>query len=91
MTKITSVLRAFVQNVFSSDSFRGRGYHRPSAVERLFQAHLDKKTHSGQTLWKILNLELWFKTFIDGDGPIHTPDPQRVNSSRGATLRPEQN
>ena len=56
-----------IREIFSSDSFRGRGYHSPPAVERLLRAHIDRKVSAGQTIWKILNLELWFKIFIDGD------------------------
>ena len=56
-----------IQNIFSSDSFRGRGYHDLSKVENLFQAHTDRKIDAGQTIWKIVNLELWSRIFIDGD------------------------
>ena len=57
----------FIKGIFSSDSFQGRGYHRHSAVERLFHAHVNKEISAGQTIWKILNLELWFRIFVDGD------------------------
>jgi asparagine synthase (glutamine-hydrolysing) len=61
----------FVRKVFSSDSFRGRGYHHPSRVERILQDHIDRKVNAGQTIWKIMNLELWLRIFIDGDLSIH--------------------
>jgi asparagine synthase (glutamine-hydrolysing) len=57
----------FIKGIFSSDPFRDRGYHRHVAVERLFQAHVNQEINAGQTIWKILNLELWFRIFIDGD------------------------
>jgi asparagine synthase (glutamine-hydrolysing) len=60
----------FIRKIFSSDPFQERGYHRPSDVERLFQAHVEKKTNAGQTIWKTLNLELWSRIFIDGDEQI---------------------
>lgn len=55
----------FIKRLISSDSFYERGYHRPSSVQKIFQAHIGKKLNAGQTLWKIINLELWFRIFID--------------------------
>jgi len=59
----------YIQGIFSSDRFRGRGYHDTSEVDRLFNAHIDRKANAGLAIWKILNLELWSRIFIDGDRP----------------------
>ena len=31
-------------------------------------AHQDGRTDAWDRLWMLLNLELWFRTFIDGEG-----------------------
>ena len=59
----------YIRGFFSSDRFRGRGYHDTSEVDRLFNAHMDRKANAGLAIWKILNLELWSRIFIDGDRP----------------------
>lgn len=47
---------------------RQRGITSPLAVEQLIGAHADGRTEGGDALWSLLNLELWYRTFIDGDG-----------------------
>jgi asparagine synthase (glutamine-hydrolysing) len=47
---------------------RERGVLAPSAVDRLITDHVAGRTNGGDTLWGLLNLELWYRTFIDGDG-----------------------
>jgi asparagine synthase (glutamine-hydrolysing) len=47
---------------------RQRGVIEPKAVERLIAAHADGTADGGDSLWALLNLELWYRTFIDGDG-----------------------
>jgi asparagine synthase (glutamine-hydrolysing) len=47
---------------------RQRGIIDPSAVASLIVAHRRGVTEGGDALWGLLNLELWYRTFIDGDG-----------------------
>ncbi len=54
--------RAFFADVLLSSAARERGLFDPRAVERL----LDDETAFGRRLWGLLNLELWFREFIDG-------------------------
>jgi len=58
-------VRRYVGDVLRSRSFRERGYLDAGRVERLFERHLAGEDAS-QSLWKSLNLELWFRRFIDG-------------------------
>jgi hypothetical protein len=44
-------------------------------VERLLDAHRDGRRAGGDAIWALLNLELWFRTFIDGDGVQTLPEP----------------
>jgi asparagine synthase (glutamine-hydrolysing) len=46
----------------------GRGLFRPEAVQRLFAEHRAKRRDHGNRIWRLLNLELWHRVFVDGDG-----------------------
>ena len=47
---------------------RERGVIEPTAVERLIAAHASGEQEGGDAIWSLLNLELWYRTHIDGDG-----------------------
>jgi asparagine synthase (glutamine-hydrolysing) len=47
---------------------RERGITEPAAVARLIDAHAAGKAEGGDALWSLMNLELWYRTFIDGEG-----------------------
>ena len=54
---------------------RERGIIAPAAAEKLIDAHRAGATDGGDALWALLNLELWYRTCVDGDGAqvLHTP------------------
>jgi asparagine synthase (glutamine-hydrolysing) len=54
---------------------RERGIVEAPAVERLLQDHAAGRIDGWDRLWMLLNLELWFRTFIDGDGIQTLPTP----------------
>jgi asparagine synthase (glutamine-hydrolysing) len=62
---------------------RERGLFDPPAVERLIEAHVAGTTRGGDTIWSLLNLELWYRTFVDGDGIQTLPVP------RGSLVTPQ--
>jgi asparagine synthase (glutamine-hydrolysing) len=47
---------------------RQRGIIDPAAIERLLAAHRSGVADGGDSLWSLLNLELWYRTHIDGEG-----------------------
>ena len=47
---------------------RQRGVTNAFAVERLLAEHRSGVRRGGDAIWALLNLELWYRTFIDGDG-----------------------
>jgi asparagine synthase (glutamine-hydrolysing) len=61
---------------------RERGIIEPRAVEHLISAHADGRQEGADAIWSLLNLELWYRTFIDGDGV------QSLPSIRGS-VRPQ--
>jgi asparagine synthase (glutamine-hydrolysing) len=54
---------------------RQRGLFDPAAVDRLLQDHRAGVRRGGDAIWALLNLELWYRTFIDGDGVQTLPSP----------------
>jgi asparagine synthase (glutamine-hydrolysing) len=47
---------------------RERGIIEPAAVERLIAGHAAGEHEGGDAIWSLMNLELWYRTFIDGEG-----------------------
>ncbi len=54
-------VRDFFRDVLLSRAARDRGMWNLPAIEAL----LDREHAFGRRLWGILNLELWFQTFLD--------------------------
>ena len=63
---------------------RERGILNPVSVERLIADHVAGRTQGGDRLWSLLNLELWFRTFIDGGGVQTLGAPSRTSSPKAA-------
>jgi asparagine synthase (glutamine-hydrolysing) len=66
---------------------RQRGIIDPAAVERLMAAHTSGETDGGDALWSLLNLELWYRTHIDGDGVQTLPGKPLTIPSADTALR----
>jgi asparagine synthase (glutamine-hydrolysing) len=62
-----------------------RGITNPAAIEHLITAHASGQSEGGDALWALLNLELWYRTFIDADG-VQTL-PARSDRRTEAPLR----
>jgi asparagine synthase (glutamine-hydrolysing) len=56
------------REVLLDPASRERGIIDPPAVERLLRDHAEGRTNGGDRIWSLLNLELWYRTFIDGEG-----------------------
>ena len=56
------------RDVLLDSRSRQRGIIDPIAVERLIDAHASGRMNGSDAIWALLNLELWYRTFIDGDG-----------------------
>jgi asparagine synthase (glutamine-hydrolysing) len=57
-----------VRDVLLDRTTRERGIVNPRAVEQLLDDHRAGRVNGGDSLWALTNLELWFRTFIDGEG-----------------------
>ena len=56
------------RDVLLDSRARQRGITDPVAVSALIDTHATGATDAGDALWSLLNLELWYRTFIDGEG-----------------------
>jgi len=56
--------RLMEETIFSSES-KKRGYYDLDVLRQVFQGHCERRLDATQILWKIFNLEMWFKVFID--------------------------
>jgi asparagine synthase (glutamine-hydrolysing) len=44
-----------------------RGFFQPEAVKQLFAEHRSGARDNGNRIWRLLNLELWQRVFVDRD------------------------
>jgi asparagine synthase (glutamine-hydrolysing) len=47
-----------------------RGFFQPEAVKKMFREHRAKRRDHGNRIWRLLNLETWFRVCIDRDTAI---------------------
>jgi asparagine synthase (glutamine-hydrolysing) len=69
-----------VRDVLLDRRSRERGITSPAAVERLL-APASARAWTGQdadAVWALVNLELWYRTFVDGDGVQSLPVPRQA-------------
>ena len=57
---------------------RERGLIDPAAIDRLLRQHAAGTTEGGDRIWSLLNLELWYRTFIDKEGVQTLPHAHSV-------------
>jgi len=60
-----TVLKDKIKGVLSSKSFAERGYFVVHKVKEAFEDYYKGRTNISSTIWGWVNLELWFRTFID--------------------------
>jgi asparagine synthase (glutamine-hydrolysing) len=65
---------------------RERGLLNPTAVSRLLDDQRAGARAGGDAIWALLNLELWYRTFIDGDGIQTLPEPSRLKPAPSAIV-----
>lgn len=57
--------REFIRSIFESESFSKREYFNHKAVLRLWKEFEEKKNTDTMLFWRVLNVELWLREFID--------------------------
>jgi len=64
-TWLRTTMRGFLMGLVASESFRSRPYFDVKQVKKLFEAHIEGRRNVSNTIWRIINLELWLRRFID--------------------------
>lgn len=64
-TWLRTTMKGFLTELIASERFRSRPYFDVRQVEKLFEAHIQGKRNVSNTIWRIINLELWLRQFID--------------------------
>ena len=69
---------------------RQRGILEPAAIDRLLSEHAAGRTEGGDRLWTLMNLELWYRTFIDRGGiqTLAEPSAPAAHAHSLAEVRP---
>lgn len=65
-------LMSGTREILLSSECTGRGLTNMTFVERMLDEHESGRADHHWQIWRLLTLELWFRTFIDsqGDGPV---------------------
>jgi asparagine synthase (glutamine-hydrolysing) len=61
----TEKFQQLVMDILRSESFGKRGYVIPEEAIKLYKKHLSGEVNISKDIWKWINLELWFREFID--------------------------
>ena len=75
------------RDVLLDSRARQRGITDSAAVSAMIDAHATGATDAGDALWSLLNLELWYRTFIDGEGIQTLESPSSLAQGRSPELR----
>lgn len=60
-----TILKEKILEIFYSRSFKERGYFNIDGIKKEFEQHYTGKKNISNTIWRWINLELWFRTFFD--------------------------
>ena len=61
----TPKFQAFIKGILSSNRLRERNIIDETKALNIYNKHINGSTNVSQEIWKIINLELWFREFID--------------------------
>jgi asparagine synthase (glutamine-hydrolysing) len=61
-------LRPVVDDLLSGETVRRRGLFDPAGVRRLIDSNARGEADNALRIWTLLTLEVWQRTFLDGDG-----------------------
>lgn len=61
----TKPFQVYIQELLNSKRFQNRGYLDVKDCRQKYQRHLEGKINVSKEIWKWINLEVWFRNFID--------------------------
>ena len=60
-------LSGWIGDIISSKSFKERGFVSPTFANSLLEDHRSGRVNQSTLLWRLVSVELWARTFLDGD------------------------
>ncbi|MBD8487341.1 asparagine synthase (glutamine-hydrolyzing) [Echinicola sp. CAU 1574] len=57
--------KSYIFDLINSESFKNRGYFDSAIANSQYKKHLKGKEDVSKEIWKWINLEIWFRKFID--------------------------
>jgi asparagine synthase (glutamine-hydrolysing) len=79
--------QAVARDVLLDRRTRERGLIDPTAVEQMITTHAAGTQEGGDAIWSLLNLELWYRTFVDGDGVQTLPAPSPLTAAPSTSFQ----
>jgi asparagine synthase (glutamine-hydrolysing) len=83
--------RSFVRDILSVSAVRRRGLFNPRYVQALIDRNERGEGECGDWLWALINVELWYRQFIDSSAPrpelLAPSGPHRENAVTWAERR----
>jgi len=61
----TEKFKNYIMELLNSESFKNRKYFDSEIAISQYKLHLEGKKDASKEIWKWINLELWFRKFID--------------------------
>ena len=61
----TPEFKIYILKILKSDSFKNRNIICPKTAIKLFKKHLNGSINISKEIWKWINLEIWFRKFVD--------------------------
>jgi len=81
-TWLSGALFSHVERLLTDVRGVSRGIFRKERVQQILHEHKTGKYDHTDKLWRIVNLELWHRVFIDGEEPSETHSQQLQTAAR---------
>jgi asparagine synthase (glutamine-hydrolysing) len=56
--------------LLTGDRSLARGLFRVETLHRIFAEHRKKRRDHTDRIWRLMNLELWHRVFVDAEAPM---------------------
>ena len=54
----------------TSERSQARGLFQVDAIRHIFAEHRKKQRDHTDRIWRLMNLEMWQRVFVDGEAPV---------------------
>jgi asparagine synthase (glutamine-hydrolysing) len=80
-------VRPFVRDILAPSAIRRRGLFNSAFIEQLLHAHETGFADHGSLIWGLLNVELWYRVFVDAQGRADPSPHAFAAGAADATIR----